>query len=117
MKSLIQYFIFVFLVIGLYGFAFANYSNTGEEPAGKKAFVDAKCNNCHGISSEGIEAKNKNNKNPDLSGIGSTHKADFIKKYLLKTEKLNDKKHPSNWKGEDKALEDIAKWLESLKKK
>lgn len=117
MKSLIQYFIFVFLVIGLYGFAFANYSNTGEEPAGKKAFVDAKCNTCHGISSEGIEAKNKNSKNPDLSGIGTKLKADFIKQYLQKKEQLNDKKHPSNWKGEDKALDDIAKWLESLKKK
>lgn len=115
MKSLIQYFIFVFLVIGLFGFAFADYSNTGDEPAGKKAFVDAKCSSCHSVTSQKIEAKKKKDV-VDLSTVGSEHKADFLKKYLLKTEKLNDKNHPSVFKGEDKNLDEIIQWLGTLKK-
>jgi hypothetical protein len=89
--------------------------------AGKKAFVANKCNMCHAVSAEGIEKTMKTSATakvvqPDLSGIGAKHDADFFIKYLKKEADLNGKKHTKGWTGKEEDLKSIAAWLESLKK-
>lgn len=111
MKNVIAYILFLFTILALYGAAFAA---AGEEPAGKKIFVDSKCNTCHAVQVAKIETKSKKPA-PDLSAVGSTHKADFLKKYLTKAEKINDKAHPAAFKGSDDDLKKVADWLGSLK--
>jgi len=111
MKSVIAYLLFLFVIVALYGAAFAS---VGEEPAGKKVFLDSKCNTCHAIQVAKIETKSKKPA-PDLSAVGSKHKADFIKKYITKQEKVNDKAHPTQFKGSDDDLKKVAEWLGSLK--
>jgi cytochrome c553 len=85
---------------------------------GKTIFTDAKCNNCHAITAEKIEALRKPMGKmlpPDLSDVGTRIKADFIAKYITKDEKLNDKTHPIAFKGTDDELKVLAAWLETLK--
>lgn len=82
---------------------------------GKTIFTEAKCLNCHAVASQGIEATNKKTKAPDLSNVGATYKADFIKKYLTKEEQINDKKHLIAFKGTPDELTTLATWLEGLK--
>lgn len=112
MKNIILYFGFVVLIIGMFGFAFANVNS--DEPAGKKAFIDNKCNSCHPIEAAGITTKAKKN-NPDLSKVGKELTPDAMIKYIKKETKINDKKHPSNWKGTDEDLKAITDWLGTLK--
>jgi len=57
---------------------------------GKTVFTEAKCFTCHAIVAEKIETTSKK-KNPDLSGIGAKFDAEFLKKFLNKEEKVNDK--------------------------
>lgn len=108
MKQALLFVLFAFAVVGVYGFAF---SMNADEPAGKKVFVDQKCNNCHSIESQGITKVKKN----DLSKVGASHKADFFGKYLQKQEKIDGKEHKVAFKGTDQELKDLAKWLETLK--
>lgn len=87
--------------------------------AGKKAFMDNKCNMCHSVAAEGITKTMKSSSKtgpPDLSGIGAKQNADFFVKYLKKEADLNGKKHSKTWTGKDEDIQTIAKWLESLKK-
>lgn len=112
MKSVFLYLLVVVTIIALYGAAFAA---TPEDAPGKKVFLDAKCNTCHAVQAVGIEAKSKKKENPDLSGVGSKVKVDFMKKYLTKQEKLNDKNHPAAFKGSDEDLAKMVNWLGSLK--
>jgi mono/diheme cytochrome c family protein len=94
---------------------FSHYASTQEnETIGKKLFADKKCSTCHSIQSHGIVFKNKT-KAPDLSAIGSKLTADFIKKYVLKEEKLDGVAHMFLFKGEPNELDSLANWLESLK--
>lgn len=113
-----------------------------EEPAGKKLFLDNKCNSCHTIASQGVEKKSSaeaeeakdaketkdakegeakeeasasKKKVPDLGGVGVERKADWITKYLQKTEAINGKKHMKKFRGTDEELATLAAWLESLK--
>lgn len=90
-----------------------------KEPPGKAAFIANKCNTCHSISSDGITAKIKATGKkvpPDLSNVGEKRNADWIVKYLKKTEAINTEKHPKGWTGKEEDLTAIAKWLETLKK-
>ncbi len=114
MKKLVAYLMFVFFIVALFGAAFANIQK--EDPEGKKLFLSNKCNTCHAIQSQVITTKSKK-QNPDLSDIGSKYKADFLKKYMMKTEKINGKTHPALYKGTEKDLDILAKWFESLKSK
>lgn len=94
---------------------FLNIASTQEnEPMGKKLFVEKKCSTCHSIESQGFVLKKKT-KAPDLSTVGSKHTADFIKKYVLKEEKLDGAAHMFLFKGEPNELDSLANWLESLK--
>jgi mono/diheme cytochrome c family protein len=110
MKNLLIYFVFIFSVVLLFGFA---YSFGADEPDGKKIFVEKKCISCHSVESAGIESKKKNA--DDLSKVGDSKKADFLEKYLTKKEKINDKEHKTAFKGTEEELKAISKWLGSLK--
>mgnify|MGYP001085277882 CR=1 FL=1 len=72
----------------------------------KTKFIEAKCNTCHAYSEYSIEAKNKspNNKAPDISKVELKYDREFIAKYLLKEEQINNKKHPVAFKG---SVEDL----------
>jgi len=91
------------------------------EPAGKKIFVDSKCNVCHSIDSQGVAkkgtaAKPGDKKFPDLSTVGDQRTADWIAKFVSKKEVLNGKKHSKGWTGKEEDLKTLTEWLASLKK-
>ncbi len=111
MKNVLAYILFLFFIIALYGAAFAS---AGEESPGKKVFVASKCGTCHAVQSAKLETKSKKPA-PDLSTIGSVKNADFLKKYLVKQEKMEGKAHPVSFKGPDEDLKKLADWLGTLK--
>jgi hypothetical protein len=54
-----------------------------ESEGGKKLFLDNKCNSCHAVESRGIQKKGAASSGekkgpPDLSGIGSARKAEWL---------------------------------------
>ena len=87
------------------------------EKDGKAIFTDAKCSNCHSISTLGITGLRKEGgaKPNDLSNTGGKFKAEWIEKWLLKQETLNNKKHMRKFKGSPDELHTLAAWLETLK--
>ena len=116
--------IFVSIVLLLVGVAlFAEEQQTTEnKDAGKAAFLSNKCTMCHSVeaakiekASGGYQTSHEKNVPPDLSGIGKEHNAEWFSKYLRKTEALNGVQHAKAWRGTDKELEALTKWLESLK--
>jgi cytochrome c553 len=113
MKKL--FFVAIAIVLA---FGYMQISVAQDTPAatkdGKTVFTEQKCITCHAIAAEKIETTSKK-KNPDLSGIGATYNAEFLKKYLNKEEKINDKAHPMKFKGEAADLDLLAAWLETLK--
>ena len=113
MKNVLAYILFLFFIIALYGVAFAG---PGEEPAGKKVFVDSKCGTCHAVESAKLVTKSKKPA-PDLSSIGTAKKADFLHKYLMKQEKIEGKAHPVAFKGSEEDLKKLTEWLGTLKAK
>lgn len=112
MKSVVNYLMFVLVIVALYGFVF---SFGQSEPEGKKVFVDSKCGMCHTVKSEGLESKKKDA--VDLSSVGDTYKADQLKKILTRKEKIKDADHKILFKGDEKSLDALTLWLESLKSK
>ena len=113
MRLPLSYILCLFVGVILVGFAFS----FGQDavPAGQKVFVDNKCQMCHSVESAGLTSKNK--KAVDLSNVGSTYKADFLNKWLSKTAKIKDNLHKATFKGDDKNLNDLTAWLETLKTK
>jgi mono/diheme cytochrome c family protein len=110
-------------VASFFLFTFALRAQAQEaEPAGKKIFVDQKCNVCHSIDSQGIAKKGPapkptdKNPPPDLSNLGAEKSADWIAKFLIKEEMLNNKKHPKGWTGKKEDLNALSNWLATLKK-
>ena len=104
----------------------ADPQTAGAEPAGKKLFLDNKCNVCHPIEAAGVTKKgptataaaSETKKGPpDLSTVGSTRAAEWITKYLKKEEAIEGKKHAKVYTGKDEDLKVLADWLASLKKK
>jgi mono/diheme cytochrome c family protein len=99
-------------------------SQTAQEPAGKKVFLDSKCNMCHQVESQGIMKKGATSMVPpaeikggsDLSNVGEKG-GEWITKYLKKEVDLNEKKHSKTWSGKEEDLTALVKWLETLKKK
>ncbi len=92
------------------------------EPAGKKLFIDQKCNVCHSVKSQNIEKKGPpvkagdKNAPPDLSTVGNEKSAEWITKFLNKQEMLNNKKHPKNLTLKPEEMKSLTDWLASLKK-
>jgi cytochrome c553 len=113
MKSIFAYFLFIFAIVALFGFAFSFAQGKG--PDAKKVFETQKCNMCHTVTSAGITSKKKDA--VDLSTVGSTYKADFLTKYMKKEAKIKDVAHKFAFKGTDDEMTSLVKWLESLKKK
>lgn len=109
MKNLFVYLAFVFAIVLLFGFAYS----INPEGVGKKLFVDKKCNMCHSVEAAGIESKKKDPL--DLSKTGDTYDAEFLAKYLVKKENINDKEHKITLKGTEEEIKAIAEWLGSLK--
>jgi cbb3-type cytochrome oxidase cytochrome c subunit len=109
-------FFFVLLTILL---LFVQSAGAAEDAPGKKIFLANKCNTCHSITSDGIQKTMKTTPKkvpPDLSTIGDTRTADWIVKYLKKTETINKVKHAKTWTGKDEDLTVLAKWLAEHKK-
>ena len=92
-----------------------------DDPPAKSIFKANKCASCHSLKAQGIqkgsEEDGKEKAAPDLSGVGTKHKADWISKYLLKKESLDGEKHLKKFKGSDEDLEALSTWLASLKSK
>lgn len=108
-----KFFAVVIVMAVVAGFSILR--SEGEAVTAKKIFEDSKCNSCHSVESQGLEAKKKSDKYPDLSNTGSTLTSDFIIKFLKKDETIDGKKHPIAFKGEEAELQTLADWLASLK--
>jgi hypothetical protein len=86
------------------------------DPPGKTLFVKNKCNTCHSIESQGIAAERGEDKAPDMSNAGAAiPSAEWAKKYVLREEAKDGKKHRKPYKGTEKDLEQIIAWLVTLK--
>ena len=105
----------LFLTLGVAGLLSTGIYTSAEEVTGKDLFVNNKCNTCHAIKTQEIESKQAG-KYPDLSNVGSKEfTAEFLHKYLMKEEKINNKQHPIKFKGEMAELETMVSWLLTLK--
>lgn len=113
MKNIAAFLAFVFTVVFLFGFTYS--INAYGDPDGKQIFVDKKCSTCHSVTSQGLTSNNK--KAVDLSNAGKSGNAEFIAKYLNKTEKINGKEHKAAFKGTEKEAQTLTQWLASLKDK
>ena len=85
------------------------------EAKGKILFKESKCVSCHAIGTQGFVKKGKSSA-PDLSSVGNILKPEFMMKYLMKEEKLNDLKHAISFKGNEEELKTLVDWLSTLKK-
>ena len=110
-----------FTMLILIGFVSIGVQLNAEEPAGKAIFLSSKCNTCHSIDSLQIARttgkKTTETGPPDLSTVGSKHKADWMAKFLLKEEAAaSGKKHMKQFTGKPEELQTLTSWLETLKK-
>jgi cytochrome c peroxidase len=102
----------------------------GEDAPGLKLFKKNGCNECHAISSLGVEkdakkktetataeseTKKKKKDPPDLSGAGLEHDAKWISAFLNKEEAIDGEKHEKRFKGSESDRRTIAMWLATLK--
>ena len=80
---------------------------------GKDAFLAAKCNTCHSVSTAGIEAKTTSEKlkGPDLVGVANDFDAEGLAAFLRQESEKDGKKHKKAWKGTDEDLSAIVDWL------
>lgn len=90
--------------------SFTNTAQGEEGLDGKEVYEAKKCQQCHAVESEGIEAKIPN-KYPDLSTMTGDYDADLLKAYLLKEEKINNKNHLMKFNGSDEELDAVVNWL------
>jgi mono/diheme cytochrome c family protein len=83
---------------------------------GKALFAKAKCNTCHSVESQGIEAARGEDKAPDMSNAATLiPSAEWAKKFVLREEAKDGKKHRKPYKGTEKDLEQVIDWLLTLK--
>lgn len=111
MKNIFFYLVFISAIVALFAFAFS-FSQEGETD-GQQIFTDSKCTKCHSI--ESLELSSKKDDAVDLSNVGSQRNAEFLTKYLVKEEKLNEKKHKTKFKGSEEELNTLVNWLVTLK--
>ena len=88
----------------------------GQEHEGKELFLKQKCNTCHTVKSQNIEATRGNDESPDLSNASELiPDAEWAKKFVLREETKDGKKHRRPFNGDEKDLEKIVAWLMTLK--
>lgn len=88
----------------------------GQEHEGKELFIKEKCNTCHTVKSQNIEATRGNDESPDFSNASELiPDAAWAKKFVLREETKDGKKHRRPFKGDEKDLEKIVAWLMTLK--
>jgi mono/diheme cytochrome c family protein len=91
--------------------------STGYAADGKALFLGNKCNLCHTIDSQGIAKTSDKMKAPDLSNAsGLVESADWLKSFLKKEVKKDDKNHQREFKGTPEELDAVVQWLMTLKK-
>jgi cytochrome c5 len=78
---------------------------------GKTVFMEKKCNMCHAVPSQGIEAKIKSEamKGPDVANLEAD--PDWIAKYLRQEEQKDGKDHKKGFEGTDEELKALVAWL------
>ena len=85
-------------------------------PDGKALFTSKRCTMCHSVVSEDIKAPADTKMTiVDLSGLSTKRKADWLKAYLEKKEKLDGKAHPARFKGDAAELEALSNWMATIK--
>ncbi|MDH5527805.1 MAG: cytochrome c [Nitrospirota bacterium] len=81
---------------------------------GKDIFLDKGCNNCHSISTQGIEGGNPDA--PDLAAVGSRQDAEFLSGFLRKkSAKPDGTMHMIKFAGTKEEYVELIDWLMSLK--
>ncbi len=102
--------LFVFVIAGFFAQT-AMSDDSGA--AGKKLFLDQKCNLCHSIPPAGIEAMTKSAaiKGPDLVNLTDKHDKEWVEKWLRLEETMNGKKHKKKFTGSDEELDTLVDWL------
>ena len=111
MKNTFFFILFISTIVALFAFAFS-FSQSNELD-GQQIFTDSKCTKCHSV--ESLEIVSSKDEPLDLSNIGADKDAEFLKKYLVKEETMNDKKHKTKFKGSDEELNTLVDWLLTLK--
>lgn len=91
-----------------------------EKADGKTLFTSNKCQTCHSVDVAEIKrtkpvSATAARKPPDLSKVGDKRDAEWMVKFLSKTEKIEGKTHPPVFKGTKEDRETIAAWLATLK--
>ncbi len=95
----------------------AAVSSTAVAADGKAIFLGQKCNLCHTIDSQSIAKTSEKMKAPDLSNAaGLVESADWLKSFLKKEVKKDDKAHQREFKGTPEELDTVVQWLMTLKK-
>ena len=111
MKNISIYLLFVVTIVALFGFAFSYSQSDGTD--GQQIFVDNNCLKCHSVESLELVSTGKNPS--DLSEIGGTYENDFLSKYLMKEETIDDKKHKMPFKGTEDDLNKLVDGWQTLK--
>lgn len=105
----------IMIAAGLF-FAFASSGLVADETSdpGKDLFLAKKCDACHSVESQGITAKKKQDKVPDIGTLNLHGQHDFMVQYLKKEVDLHGKKHPVKFSGKDEELETLVNWMVNL---
>ena len=111
MKNTFFFILFISAIVALFAFAFS-FSQSNELD-GQQIFTDSKCTKCHSV--ESLEITSTKDESVDLSNAGANNDAEFLKKYLVKEESINDKKHKIKFKGSDEELDALVNWMLTLK--
>lgn len=101
----------IVLCVGLSTWGTASLAAADAPPAapdGKAVFTQQKCTKCH--SAPGIKGGKK-----DLAGVAKARSAEWMKKWLLKEETIDGKKHKKGFGGTPAELDAVVEWLASLK--
>lgn len=93
---------------------------------GKDVFLQYKCNNCHAVSTAGIEAKMKS-KAPDLVDVTVRHPKNWVGPFIRQNDthnpckavdkSLDGKKHPIKFNGTKEDEDSLVDWLDKQKSK
>lgn len=85
----------------------------------KEIYKTYKCTKCHSMKIENIEPLEeelmKGKKIVDHSGVGLKYSSEWIKRWLLKQEEKDGKKHKIKFKGTEEELEILSEWLSEKK--